>query len=64
MSEHGQSAHNNEMHGTPQGYLSCPVAGRTAASMTVKRFSTGARDLNADMRPEAARERAPCKTLR
>ena len=39
-------------NGTPQGYLSCRAAGRTAASMDVKRRSMGARDLNADMRPE------------
>ncbi len=46
--------HINEMHGTPQEYLSFAVAGRPATSMDVKRCSTGARDLNADMRPEAA----------
>lgn len=42
---------NNEMHGTPHAYLSCIVAGRTTASMDVKRHSTGARDLNAVVRP-------------
>ncbi len=42
-----ERSHNNEMHGTPQGYLSCIVAGRAATSMNVKRCSTGARDLNA-----------------
>jgi hypothetical protein len=47
-----ERAHNNEMHGTPQGYLSCIVAGRTAASMDVNSRSTGARDLNAVLRPK------------
>ena len=42
---------NNEMHGTPQGYLSCIVAGRIAASVDVKRRPVGARDLNAVIRP-------------
>ena len=41
---------NNEMHGPPQGYLSYIAAGRIATSMNVKCRSTGARDLNADMR--------------
>lgn len=45
-------APNNEMHGTPQGYLSCIVAGRPVTSIVVNRCSTGARDLNAVGRHE------------
>lgn len=45
-----ERSHNNEMHGTPQGYLSCIIAGRPATSMGVKRCPMGARDLNAVMR--------------
>ena len=37
-------------NGTPQEYLSCIVAGRTAASMDVKSQPTGARDLSAVLR--------------
>lgn len=44
----------NEMHGTPQAYLSFAVARRPAASMAVKRPSTGARDLNAVLRLSVA----------
>ena len=45
-----KSAPNNEMHGTPQGYLSFLVAGWAVASVDVKSRSTGARDLNAVLR--------------
>ncbi len=50
-----ERSHNNEMHGTPQGYLSYTAAERSAASMDVKRRSTGARDLNAVIRHPQSR---------
>ncbi len=46
-------AHNNEMQGTPQAYLSCSMSEWPAASMGVKRRSTGAPDLNAVLRTNA-----------
>ncbi len=54
-----KSRRTNEMHGTPQGYLSCVESGWTAASVAVKRRSRGARDLNAVMPI-----RAMCETMR